>query len=632
MTAPGSTRLQVLTSQVDGLRERLSALERERIEIVDKLSRLQHERDEMLRAKATVQVFSNATVTRHSTQAAKQALIRRLFRGREDVYPARWESAKTGKSGYQPACRNEWVQGVCLKPRIKCSECANRKLFQLTDAVIAAHLDGKITIGVYPLLSDETCWFLAADFDKSTWRNDARAFMETCPRFAIPAGLERSRSGNGGHVWIFFAEPVPAVLARKLGAYLLTKTMECRPEIGLDSYDRFFPNQDTMPQGGFGNLIALPFQKLPREHGNSLFIDDSLTPYHDPFAFLSSLTPMSRDQVADIVEIGQREGHVLGVRMSVTDEDEDTPWVLPPSRKSETPVIIGPLPKQVSIVLGNQLFIEKDGLPPALLNRLIRLAAFQNPEFYKAQAMRLPTFGKPRIIACAEYFSKHLGLPRGCYDEVSDLFNDLGINIQMTDERMNGTPLDVTFTGMLRDEQQIAIDAMLPHELGVLAATTAFGKTVIAARMIAERKVNTLVLVHRQQLLDQWVERLATFLDIDRKQIGHICGGKHKPTGLVDVAIIQSLCRNGVVDDLVAHYGHLVVDECHHLAAISFEQVARACKARYVTGLSATTERKNGHHPIIFMQCGPIRYRAIGYEMHEGGNESNGQVMLDGHS
>ena len=608
MSAPDSKRLQALTSEIDRLQAHLSALDRERVETEGAISRLQHERQELLREETAGQLFQDAPITLKSSLAAKHALIRRLFRGREDVYPVRWESKKTDKAGYQPACRNEWVHGVCLKPRIKCSECPNRDLLPFTDTVIAAHLDGKITIGVYPLLPDETCWFLAADFDKTTWQADAHAFMETCRRFAIPAGLERSRSGNGGHVWMFFAEPVPAVLARKLGAYVLTKTMEHRPEIGLDSYDRFFPNQDTMPQGGFGNLIALPFQKTPRQHGNSVFVDDALTPYRDPFAFLSSLTPMSCDQVAMIVEMGQREGHVLGVRMVVTDEEEETPWVLPPSRKPESPCIPGPLPTQVAIVLGNQLYIEKTGLPPALINRLIRIAAFQNPEFYKAQAMRLPTFGKPRIIACAEDFSKHLGLPRGCYDEVIQLFTELGITVNVIDERVNGTPLEVTFTGVLRDEQQAAVDALLPHELGVLAATTAFGKTVIAARLIAERKVNTLVLVHRQQLLDQWVERLTTFLDIDRKQIGHIGGGKHKPTGIVDVALIQSLCRKGVVDDLVANYGHLVVDECHHISAVSFEQVARACKARYVTGLSATTVRKDGHQPIIFMQCGPIHY------------------------
>lgn len=324
MSIPDPKRIEAIITEIGCLRNRLSALDIERAEIESTISRLQYERQELLRVDKASQVFPDAPVTIRSPRTAKQELIRRLFRGREDVYPVYWESKKTGKYGYQPACSNEWAHGLCLKPRMKCAECPNRDLIPLTDAVIAAHLDGKITIGVYPLLPDETCWFLAADFDKTTWQDDTRTFMETCQHFSIPAGLERSRSGNGGHAWIFFAEPMPAILARKLGAYLITKTMERRPEIGLDSYDRFFPNQDTMPQEGFGNLIALPFQRIPRLKGNSLFVDDRLNPYRDPFAFLSSLAPLSYDQVANIVEIGQREGHVLGVRMVVTDEEEET--------------------------------------------------------------------------------------------------------------------------------------------------------------------------------------------------------------------------------------------------------------------------------------------------------------------
>ena len=605
---PQSKKQKGIDAEINNLRSRLSALDCERIEIEDKISQLQYARDNITFNEDNTQVFTNASVTVKSSLPDKLALFRQLFRGRDDVYPIRWKSMKTEKSGYQPACRHDWVRGICNKPRIKCSDCQCRELIPLTNETFAAHLNGEITIGVYPMLPDDTCWFLAADFDKKTWQDDAVAFMETCRNFKISAGLERSRSGNGGHIWIFFSESIPAVLARKLGAYLLTKTMERRPEIGLDSYDRFFPNQDTMPQGGFGNLIALPLQKKPRQQGNSLFVDDNLVPYPDQLAFLSSLIPMSRDNVCNIVETGQREGHVLGVRMVVTDDEDETPWTIPPSRISKLPCISGPLPKEVSIVLGNQLYIEKAGLPPALINRLIRIAAFQNPEFYRAQAMRLPTFGKPRIIACAEDFAKHLGLPRGCYDEVYNLFSELDIKVNVIDERIASTLIDIAFTGILRAEQQKAIHALLPHELGVLAATTAFGKTVIAAKLIAERKVNTLILVHRQQLMDQWIERLTTFLDIDRKQIGRIGGGKHKPTGFIDVALIQSLCRKGVVDDLVANYGHLIVDECHHISAVSFEQVARACKAKYITGLSATTIRKDGHHPIIFMQCGPIRY------------------------
>jgi superfamily II DNA or RNA helicase len=263
----------------------------------------------------------------------------------------------------------------------------------------------------------------------------------------------------------------------------------------------------------------------------------------------------------------------------------------------------------VALVLGNQLYITKDGLPPSLVNRLVRIAAFQNPEFYQAQAMRLSTFGKPRIISCAEDYPRHLGLPRGCLDDVIDLLQSVGTRVEIDDQRERGSPLALQFHGQLRPEQKEAADRLLEHDAGVLAAATAFGKTVVAAYVIAQRAANTLVLVHRQQLLDQWISRLALFLDLDPKQIGQIGGGKRRPTGRLDVALLQSLCRKGVADDVVGQYGHLVVDECHHLPANSFEQVVRRCKARYVTGLSATITRRDGHHPIILMQCGPIRHR-----------------------
>ena len=272
-------------------------------------------------------------------------------------------------------------------------------------------------------------------------------------------------------------------------------------------------------------------------------------------------------------------------------------------------LIAGPLPKSLELTLGDQIYIAKDQLPPGLRNRLLRLAAFQNPEFYKAQAMRLPTYDKPRIIGCAEDHPHHIGLPRGCLEDVQKLLSDLDIAAAIRDERYAGTPLKVAFHGELRPEQVTAARAMLAHDTGVLSATTAFGKTVIAAWLIAQRGVNTLVLVHRRQLLEQWVERLSAFLDLPSKAIGRIGGGQRKPTGSLDVAVIQSLVRKGVVRDCVGDYGHLIVDECHHLSAQSFEQVVRRAKAKFVTGLSATVTRKDGHHPIIFMQCGPVRHR-----------------------
>jgi superfamily II DNA or RNA helicase len=538
-----------------------------------------------------------------SSPEEKVKLFRGLFRGREDVYAMRWEG-RNGKTGYSPAYRKVWSSPLQRKPD------EPKEYFPLTDQVIHDHLTGKLTAGVYPLLTDETCWFLAADFDKATWQDDVRAFLQTCSDWKIPANLERSRSGRGGHIWIFFDTPLPVGLARKLGAAILTRTMERRHQLGLDSYDRLFPSQDTMPKGGFGNLIALPLQQLPRSHGNSVFLDAGFNPYPDQWAFLSGIQQISLAEIESIVRDAERSGEIIGVRCSVTDEDStEDPWTLPPSRKKKDKPITGPLPGKVRIVHSNLVYVEKEGLPSAMLNRLHRLAAFQNPEFYRAQAMRLSTFGKPRVIRCAEEFPRHVALPRGCLDETTLLFKSHNIKIELEDQRFAGQPTDVAFYGQLRPDQQTAADTMFGFDAGILCATTAFGKTVVAAWLIAARKVNTLVLVHRRQLLDQWRERLAAFLDVPIKSIGQIGGGRRRASGIIDVAIIQSLNRKQVVDDVVANYGHVIVDECHHLSAVSFEQVLRQVKARYVTGLTATPQRKDGHHPIIVMQCGPIRFR-----------------------
>jgi superfamily II DNA or RNA helicase/very-short-patch-repair endonuclease len=554
------------------------------------------------------------SVDQTSSPQAKIALFRSLFRGRDDVYPRRFESRKTGRTGYAPACANEWVRGVCEKPRIKCAECPNRRFLPVTDDVIRWHLSGcdaegqPFVAGVYPLLQDETCCFLAVDFDKAGWREDAAAFLDACRHLNLAAALERSRSGRGAHVWFFFEEALPAALARRLGSHVLTETMERRPDIGLDSYDRLFPNQDTMPHGGFGNLIALPLQRAARKQDNTVFLDNAFVPWADQWAHLASVRKIGRTQVERIVEDAERRGRILGVRLPPQDDGEAEPWTAPPSRRREAP-IVGELPATLELVLGNQIYIPKQDLLPGLRNRLLRLAAFQNPEFYKAQAMRLSTYNKPRVVACAEDLPHHIGLPRGCLDDVRKMLTELGVRMVIRDERHDGSPFDAKFHGELRQEQKTAADAILRHETGVLAATTAFGKTVVAAWLIAQRGVNALVLVHRRQLLDQWVDRLSTFLDVPAKAIGRIGGGRSRPTGRIDVGIIQSLVRKGVVADLVADYGHVIIDECHHLSAHSFEQVARQAKARFVLGLSATVARKDGHHPIIFMQCGPVRHQ-----------------------
>jgi hypothetical protein len=594
---------------------RLTALERERVEIVAEINTLRSVQSEGSAAtKVVLSGKAGDPIDRHSPIEKKIALFRRLFRGRSDVFPIRWENRTTGRSGYAPACANEWRRGICEKPKVKCSACPNQAFLPVDDVSIERHLRGTdangtpFVMGVYPMLADYACSFLAADFDEGDWRRDAFAFRDACEHHGIPVAIERSRSGNGAHAWIFFNEPIPAALARRLGAFVITDTMERVPDIGFGSYDRFFPSQDSMPAGGFGNLIALRLQGLARSSGNSEFIDESCSPYPDQWAFLSTIGSMLRAKVERLVEEASASGKILGVRIPLVDEDEE-PWLTAPSRRRIPTAISEQLPSAITLVRADQIYIPRHALPPPLIACLIRLDAFQNPEFYAAQAMRRSTHDKPRIISCAELTSHHVALPRGCFDAALDLLDSLGITVTIEDRRFSGAAIPLAFTGALRSDQEIAITALLPHDTGVLAATTAFGKTILAIRMMAERGRNTLVLVHRRQLMDQWIERLTAFSNMPRDVIGIIGGGRRKPKGQVDVALIQSLVRKGEVDDIVGNYGHLVVDECHHLSAVSFELVARRSKARYILGLSATVTRKDGHHPIIVLQCGPVRHR-----------------------
>jgi superfamily II DNA or RNA helicase len=535
------------------------------------------------------------------------SFFRNLFRGRDDVYAIRWEG-KGGKTGYSPAGIRNWEQPSFTKTG-KRKPFRVSKPFPLSDDVVRDHLLGNQTIGIYPLLQDDICWFVAVDFDKKSWEEDACAFLKTCRKTGVPASLERSRSGNGGHVWIFFVEQIQAALARKLASAILTRTMEQHYALGLDSYDRLFPSQDTMPKGGFGNLIALPLQHGPREKGNSIFVDDQLRAYDDQWAYLSSIERLTLDDTQTLLRRVYPTGDVVNVRHSSSDYNESSdPWILPPSGRLALEKIKGPLPQRVSIKLANLIYIEKKGLPDAFLDRLLRLAAFQNPEFYKTQAMRLSTFGKPRVIGCAENLAHHIALPRGLLTDVLDLLQSHNIGSDIADHRFIGLPIEVDFHGDRRAAQTEAAKALAASDEGILCAPTAFGKTAVAAQLIAKRKVNTLVLVHRRHLMDQWRERLALFLGLGIKDIGQIGSGKTSKTGRLDVAVIQSLIRKGDVKDIVAEYGQVIVDECHHVSAFSFERVLRKVKAKYVVGLTATPIRKDGHHPIILMQCGPIRF------------------------
>jgi superfamily II DNA or RNA helicase len=564
-------------------------------------------KDEDAKHRLSVKVqkgnYSPETVNKYSSPSEKIKLYSTLFKGREDIYAARWES-KNGKVGYSPVCTNEWRKGICEKSKVKCSECNNRVFRKFDDRIIGEHLSGSVIIGIYPLLKDETCNFLAVDFDKQNWNEDVKAFIETCREKNIPAAIERSRSGNGAHVWIFFEKTVNAYIARKVGSYLLTCTMEKRYEIGLESYDRLFPNQDTMPQGGFGNLIALPLQKIPRERGNSVFIDDDLIPYEDQWYFLSNLKKMTSEEVEKIVNTADNEA-----KESVIAKEQILIKKKFSDEKKETISIDCELPEKVKILQESMIYIEKQVLPSKIINEIIRTAAFSNPEFYRAQALRLPTHNKPRLISCSDINSEYIMVPRGCLEEVEVILQKYKIGIDIVDNRTIGNTIEVEFKGQLTDAQIDAAENIIAYENGVICANTGFGKTVLAAWLIGERKVNTLILVHRRQLLEQWKDRLATFLNIDIESIGQIGGGKSSRTGIIDIGIMQSLYDNRNVKEFVKDYGQVIIDECHHLAAFSFEQVMKTVKAKYICGLTATPIRKDGHHQIIMMQCGPIRYK-----------------------
>lgn len=542
------------------------------------------------------------------TSAEKLTLFRSLFRGRDDIYPRFWSNAKTGRKGYAPACANEWVRGVCEKPRVKCGECPHQAFLPVNDQVILDHLQGRHVIGIYPLLTDETCWFLAADFDKASWADDVAAFVETCRRADLPAAVERSRSGNGAHVWFFFAAPVAAATARKMGCYLITETMTRHHQLSMESYDRLFPNQDTLPRGGFGNLIALPLQHGPRQLGNTVFVDDQMVPRPDQWRFLSELRRLEPATVDGVAREATRKGLVVGVRLSDTsDPDTSEPWTRPPSGQAS--VRFGaPLPHEVRAVLAQRLFVGKGGLSPTHLNQIKRLAAFQNPEFYKKQSLRLSTALTPRVVTCAEELAEYVALPRGCRSELAQVLQDHGSALRIEDQRCDGKSLEVTFQGRLTSIQKKAARALLRDDTGVLVAPPGMGKTVIGTYLVAARSRSTLVLVHRQPLLDQWRAQLSMFLGLAPKAIGQIGAGKHAPNGQLDVAMIQSLVRVGHVDDLIATYGHVIVDECHHIPAVSFERVLSEVKARFLTGLTATPRRRDGLHPITEMQLGPVRF------------------------
>lgn len=525
-------------------------------------------------------------VTNASPVQEKLRLFRSLFRGREDVHAIRWQNELTGKKGYAPACEDPW----------SLRKGQPRKYLPLTDQVVQEHLSGAKTIGVFPLLKDNACWFLACDFDKEGWIADALTYLEVCTRRGVPAYLERSRSGNGGHVWTFFAEPVTAVSARQLGMRLLRETMDARADMDLGSYDRFFPNQDFVPKGGFGNLIAVPLQKKCRALGNTEFIDSStpeLRPWPDQWSFLSTVRKLSSKQLDALLEAIPPVAIGPGKTAA-------------PSREVRAKI---PAPKEIRCTLGASISLERSGLPPWMLSQLKHLAGLHNPEFYKREKLRLSTHQIPRFIKCYREDFSHIHLPRGIQEDVEAICREAGSRLLVTDERQDPASVPFTFQGRLTLIQESAINSSLSHDLGVLVAPPGAGKTVMGCYAIAKRGLPTLVLAHRKPLLEQWRKQLMTLLNLPSAEIGQVGGGRDRLTGVVDLAMIQSLGRLENLPEFFARYGFIVVDECHHLPAATFENCLREARVRRVLGLTATPYRRDGLQDIIAMQCGPIRHR-----------------------
>lgn len=539
----------------------------------------------------------------------KVKLFMEIFKGRTDLYAKRWTSNKTGKSGYTPVCKNEFSKYKCDKLRVKCSECPYRELMPLTEDIILKHLKGEITIGIYPLLPGDLCNFLAIDFDKETYEKDVSAFGSICDELNVPIYVERSRSGNGAHIWIFFEETISARIARKLGNILLTKTME-KTSLALDSYDRLFPNQDTMPKGGFGNLIALPFQGESSKNGNTVFVNKYFEVEKNQIEILANIRKMKIEEINEFINKYKEDDYKEPEIVEDINDGEI------PKKETLKEIIFT---NNVECIFDNKIYIKKLKLLSNEITYLKRLASFINPKFYELQRLRMPIFYKktPRIISCFQEDERFLMLPRGCMDKIKEICEKSKVKLIIKDTRENGIETDYNFNGELNKKQEKAMNELLKQDTGILCATTGFGKTVIGAKIISELKTNTLIIVNRSMLLEQWKERLSYFLGINKKEIGQIAASKENPNGKLDIASFQTLYKKDNVEELVKNYGLVIVDECHHVAAYSFEKVLDSIRSKYVYGLTATPTRKDGWHKITYMQCGDIRVRVSNRELKQ---------------
>lgn len=589
---------------IKNLELRLQQIDSERSRIVEELLSLQAA---ALNQPAPL-AGSQASEKTPDTSEDKINLFLSLFRCRKSVYPKLWENQKQDKKGYSPACTNEWVRGLCEKPpngNMKCSDCPNQAFPALDATAVKNHLQGLQTIGTFAITENDACVFLAADFDGDGWQEDITAYKRAALSLGVHAHIERSRSGQGGHAWVFFTTAIPAKNARRLGTAILSRSFQERHTLNLKSYDRFFPNQDYLPKGGFGNLIALPLQQKAREKENSVFVDASFKPYPNQWEYLARVKRLSLLDVENIIQQTLPKGEPLQnlEEEHITMETDERLMTL-----AKPKIFKGLFSGNVEIEQGAQLKIQTQNLPGALVSAFKRTSTFANPKFYERERMRFQTYPESRFIFDGEVLPDSLLLPRGVLDQCVTIANEAGAHVNIRDVRPVFKKIKQKFTGELLPEQKVAIKKLTAHETGVLSAPPGSGKTVMACAIIAQRKTPTLILVHRQELLEQWKEQLSRFLGIPIIEVGVFSGTKKKPTGKIDIATILSLKQIEDQEDFFAPYGQIIIDECHHIPAVTFEAILKRSSARFILGLTATPYRKDGHQKILFMQCGPVRH------------------------
>ena len=539
-----------------------------------------------------------------------------LYGCRLDVYAEFWQYEN--RKGYKTKCLNHKVPGICNKLldwKFDCKTCGHRDLASLTVEVINRHLTRPPHIGIYPLMRDHTCRFVVIDLDskkegltKAELIAEVREISSSCIRYGIPHAVEISRSGAGFHVWIFFTEFVPAILARKLALGIQNDAAQRLGLLKLVCYDRILPNQDFLPNGGTGTVIALPFQFLAVQNRCSVYVDpdNDFKPIKHQLQLthlknLPRLSPADlKQKIGEIVLEGE---HELGVPYML-DGDPNSFW-----RKTDhQPGQIADLPDSVSIELGAGLSFDTSKMPKQLTAKIARLAAFPNPVFFMRQKQGRSTGGVPIVESQILVDGNVLKIPRGCLDATLDLLKHHNVTPVIIDRRSFGKPIDIKFIGTLRDDQAEALGAMLQHDFGTLKAAPSFGKTVMGAALIARRQVSTLIVVHRKHLARQWRSRLTRFLEISPDQIGVLGGPRSKPSGIVDIVMMGTLAKMTDVEQMTDAYGQVIIDECHRSAAKSITGKLNEIRAAYVEGLSATPKRSDGRQPLVFMTCGNVRY------------------------